>query len=727
MNASAKYVLLSPLNGKLMPLDQVPDDVFAQKILGDGVAIVPEDGKLRSPVDGEISSVAETLHAYGFSTDDGLEILVHFGLNTVELKGEGFKPLVKAGDKVKAGDPVAEIDLDFIKSKGISPITPVLICDGADNLTLEAAEGSVKAGQDVVIALKEETQEAAPAEAEPAPTPEAPSPKEKRKPKFHISFDFFQKLGKSLMAVVAVMPAAGLLLSLGNVFQIMCGNIPFLVAFGRVLEELGWAFFNNLHLLFAVVIGGSWAKEKAGGSFAAIIAFILINRAIGAIFNVTPEMLNEQGAFVYSLLGDKLEISNYFTNILGAASLNMGVFIGIISGFWGGVTFNKFYNFRKLPEVLSFFNGKRFVPIAVTFYSLITALVLSFIWPIVQSGINAFGIWIATSQDSSPILAPFVYGTLERLLLPFGLHHMLTVPVCYTSFGGEYLIQTGINAGSYAYGQEPLWLAWVTDLINFKNAGDTASYQHLLATVIPSRFKVGQMIGSNGMLIGIMLALYRCIPSEKRGKYYSMFLSTILATLLTGVTEPAEFMFMFCAMPLYVVYAILQGIAFGMAGLVNLRVYSFGSVEFLTRLPMALQAGLLGDVINFVVCCVAFLIIGFFVAYFMVRKWNFQTPGRSDRDDLGLSPEEQSQVASQRFGTTEAERIIVLLGGRENIDLVDACMTRLRITVKDPTKVASQSEWMNCGARGLLVKGNGIQAIYGTKADILKCDINDIL
>jgi phosphotransferase system glucose/maltose/N-acetylglucosamine-specific IIC component len=177
----------------------------------------------------------------------------------------------------------------------------------------------------------------------------------------------------------------------------------------------------------------------------------------------------------------------------------MGVFVGIIAGFLGGIVYNKYYNFRKLPDVLSFFNGKRFVPLVVIFWSVVVSLVLSVVWPIVQLGINSFGMWIANSADTSPVLAPFVYGTLERLLLPFGLHHMLTIPMNYTSFGGTYIIQTGLSAGTEVFGQDPLWFAWITDLIGFKNAGNMEAYNNLLATVTPARFKVGQMIGSTGL------------------------------------------------------------------------------------------------------------------------------------------------------------------------------------------------------------------------------------
>ena len=289
--------------------------------------------------------------------------------------------------------------------------------------------------------------------------------------------------------------------------------------------------------------------------------------------------------------GQEIAVNGYFTSVLGAPALNMGVFVGIIAGFVGDVAYNKYYNFRKLPDALAFFNGKRFVPMVVIAYSVVISIVLSLFWPVVQTGINNFGIWIANSSETSPVLAPFIYGTLERLLLPFGLHHMLTIPMNYTSFG---------------------------------------------------------------------------------------------------------------------------------------------NLEFITRIPMSLQAGLGGDIINFVICVIAFFVIGYFVAYFMIGKLQLATPGRlgnytDDNADDSAAAAKTEKKADKKADNGQAERIIALLGGRENIVLVDACMTRLRVTVKDPAKVADLAAWKAEGALSLLVKGDGIQAVYGPKADVLKSDINDIL
>lgn len=716
-------LIKAPVSGQTVALDQVPDPVFSGKALGDGIAIVPVDGKIYSPVNGEIATVAATKHAYGFSSEDGLDILVHVGLETVALDGEGFTVHVNEGDKVKAGDLIAEVDLAFLAKKEINPITPVLICGGMDDMQMQTASGNVSAGKDAAITLV-----AKEAVSEKAADTLAETPKKKG---IGINFDLLQKLGKVLMTVIAVMPAAGLMLSVGKLVQMAGADLPMVLTIGSTMENIGWAIINNLHILFAAAIGGSWAKERAGGAFAAIISFILINCITGAAFGVTSAMLNEEGAVVTSLFGQEMLVENYFTSVLGAPALNMGVFVGIIAGFVGGVVYNKYYNFRKLPDALSFFNGKRFVPMAVIAYSVVISLVMAVIWPVVQTGINMFGVWIANSSSTSPILAPFIYGTLERLLLPFGLHHMLTIPMNYTSFGGTYLIQTGINAGSEVFGQDPLWLAWVTDLINFKDAGDLASYQNLMTTVTPARFKVGQMIGATGLLMGIALAMYRRVDEDKKKNYRSMFFSTVLAVFLTGVTEPLEFMFMFCALPLYVAYALLQGCAFAMAGVIDLRLHSFGNLEFLTRVPMSLKAGLGADIIHFVICCVAFFAVGYAVAYFMIGKFKFATPGRlgnytdENEDEGGASASGGSSGGNGNGG--QPERIIALLGGRENITLVDACMTRLRVTVKDPEKVADAAAWKAEGALGLVRKDNGIQAIYGPKADVLKSDINDIL
>lgn len=539
------------------------------------------------------------------------------------------------------------------------------------------------------------------------------------------SFEFWQKFGKALMVVVAVMPAAGLMICVGKLVG-MCGDMHLIKTVANVIEQLGWGIIGNLHILFAVAIGGSWAKERAGGAFAALIAFILINLTTGSIFGVTSDMLLDSNAKVTSLFGQSLTVSDYFTSILGAPALNMGVFVGIISGFLGASLYNKYYNFDKLPNALSFFNGKRFVPFVVILGSVVSAIILSIVWPFAQTGLNAFGMWLAESKDTAPILSPFIFGCLERLLLPFGLHHMLTIPVNYTELGGVYTVLTGTNAGNVIAGQDPLWFAWISDLINLKGAGDTSAYNNLLATVTPARFKFGQVILSSASLIGAALAMYKNVDEDKKKKYKSMFLSAGLAVFLTGVTEPLEFMFMFVSPILYGAYAVITGIGFAIADIINVRVHAFGFVELLTRVPMFAKAGLVMDLVNFVIAAVAFFSLNFFVFNLLIKKLNLATPGR--RGNYIEDEETTTTASNTNAGKNDlATKIITLLGEKENIVDVDACMTRLRVTVKDKSAVADEAEWKKNGAMGLVVKDKGIQAIYGPKADVLKSDIQDIL
>ncbi len=544
-----------------------------------------------------------------------------------------------------------------------------------------------------------------------------------------MSFDFWQKFGKALLVVVAVMPAAGIMISLGKLVGMMGGDLAFIHTVAVIMEEIGWGVIGNLHVLFAVAIGGSWAKERAGGAFAALIAFILINRITGAIFGVNSGMLADPEATVTSLLGSELVVGDYFISVLGAPALNMGVFVGIISGFLGANLFNKYYNFNKLPQSLAFFNGKRFVPFVVIGGSIVTAVILAFVWPFIQGLLNDFGRWIATSRDTAPIVAPFVFGSLERLLLPFGLHHMLTVPMNYTELGGTYTILTGSSAGTTVAGQDPLWLAWIADLNNLLAAGDTAGYQALLNDVTPARFKVGQMILSSAALIGIAFAMYRNVDKDKRAKYKSMFLSAGLAVFLTGVTEPIEFMFMFVAPVLYGAYAIMTGLAFAIVDIVNIRVHSFGIIEFITRTPMILKAGLWLDLVYFVLACLLFFGLNFAVANFLIKKFKYATPGRLGNyiEDENTEATPTAETNAKSANNSQASTIIELLGGKANIEDVDACMTRLRVTVKDIKAVASEQEWKSNGALGLILKDKGVQAIYGPKADVLKSDIQDQL
>ena len=254
-----------------------------------------------------------------------------------------------------------------------------------------------------------------------------------------INFDFLQKLGKVLMTVIAVMPAAGLMISLGKLVQMSGGDIAAVMTIGTTMENIGWAVINNLHILFAVAIGGSWAKERAGGAFAAVLAFALINVITGNIFGVTSAMLEDPNAVTHTLFGQEIAVNGYFTSILGAPALNMGVFVGIIAGFVGGVAYNKYYNFRKLPDALAFFNGKRFVPMVVIAYSVVIShQLLALFWPVVQTGINnwhldrqpprllgagSVHLWYAGTSAAALWSAPYADHPHELHLFRRHLHH----------------------------------------------------------------------------------------------------------------------------------------------------------------------------------------------------------------------------------------------------------------------------------------------------------------
>jgi len=534
------------------------------------------------------------------------------------------------------------------------------------------------------------------------------------------SFDFWQKFGKALMVVIAVMPAAGLMISLGKLVTTYLG----IALVGRIMEDIGWGIIVNLHVLFAIAIGGAWAKERAGGAFAAIIAFILTNRLTGTIFGVNGAMMGDPAATVTIISGQEVLVKNYFTTILGAPALNMGVFIGIITGFLGATLYNKYYNYDKLPQPLAFFNGKRFVPFVVILGSVITALIMALVWPFIQLALNSFGNWIASSRDTAPVVAPFIYGMLERLLLPFGLHHMLTIPMNYTELGGTYEVLTGATKGAIIAGQDPIWLAWITDLNNLKAAGDMTTYNNLIETVVPARFKVGQVVLSSASLLGLSLGMYKNVDEDKKPKYKMIFFSAILAVFLTGVTEPIEFMFMFVAPVLYVIYAVLTGLAFALADIIDLRIQAFGILELLTRTPLIVSAGIGRDIINFLGVSFSFFGINYFVTNLLIKKYDLPTPGRKGNY---IDDEEDSSGKGQVSTDSVAEAIIELLGGAGNIEEVDACMTRLRVTVKNSSLVAEESLWKRNGAVGLIKKDKGIQAIYGPKADNLKNKINDTL
>lgn len=541
--------------------------------------------------------------------------------------------------------------------------------------------------------------------------------------KIETSLSLLQKIGKTLISVLTVMPAVGIMISIGKILELAGSDIEIIYKLGTVFEAIGWAIINNLPLLFAAAIGGTWSKEKAGGVFSAIIAYIIINVSTGVLLEVTATKLASSNAVTHTLFGSEIRVKDYFISVLGFPALNMGIFAGILSGFIGSITYNKYSNFNKFPDVVSFFNGKHFVQLAVIIVSFLTSIILTILWPVVQTGVTAIGTYLVNSSETSPILAPFLYGLLEKLLLPFGLHHLLSVPINYTALGGAYTIVSGISKGTMVYGQDPMWLAWVSDLSNLNTNAQVANYTNLLYSIVPGKFKIGQMLSSTGLLMGIGYAMYKNIDIKRRASYKKKYISSALTVFLTGLTEPLEFMFMFSAVPLYIVYSILQSIGYALSGFINMRLSSLGMIEFSTRLPMTISAGLIGDVINFLICSIVLALIGYIISSLMISKFNLATLGRN-----GNYIEEKTNTKDILSDyKLLSEQIIKNLGGKDNIKDLDACMTRLRITVNNPSMVSDSDVWKSLGATGSLIKENAVQIVYGPKADAIKTEMNNIL
>ena len=544
-----------------------------------------------------------------------------------------------------------------------------------------------------------------------------------KKLKEKFGFEFWQRFAKALMVVVAVMPAAGIAIGLGKLFTTLFTDVRVLTIIGNIIESIGWVIICNLPALFAVAIGGTWAKEKAGGAFAAFLAYLVMNQTIGTL------SANMLGISTGDLLTDANKYKDLFTTSLGFPTLQLGAIGGIASGFLGANLYNKYNAFDKLPNALSFFNGKRFVPIITLFWGAIFGVIAVFAWPPVQTIINKMGLIIANPNSSLAPIAPFIYGTLERLLLPFGLHHMITIPINYSEVGGVY---KSIFDGTVGAGQDLAFRVWVSDMI--KAAGDPATQQKIMDSYVPGRFKVGQIITALGSLIGAGFAMLHSIPKEKRFKYTSMFFGAMGAVFVAGVTEPIEFMFMFISPLLLGVHALLTGIAFMLPDMLMaifhhpvMTVHSFGLIEFV--LNGIIQVGFLSghhmQWISIVIASGVFGLIYYVTFKYIIIKFNIMTPGRVE--ETSETEEETSRKGAPTFAADERPlKIIEALGGLENLHEVDACMTRLRVTVKDHDKVHADTVFKALGAAGIIKKEKGIQIIFGPEADVLKSKINMI-
>ena len=523
-------------------------------------------------------------------------------------------------------------------------------------------------------------------------------------------FGVLQRVGRSFMLPIALLPVAGLLLGIGSSFT----NETMLAAYGLnsvihpgtliytildVMSQTGSAVFNNLALLFAMGVAiGMARKEKEVAALSGAVAYIIMNTAIQA-------MINAAG-------GVEAMPANSTTTMLGITTLQMGVFGGIVVGLGVAALHNKFYKI-ELPQVLAFFGGTRFVPIVSSIVYLVVGIAMFYIWPVVQSGIAALGALVLASGYAGT----FIYGLLERALIPFGLHHVFYMPFWQTAVGG-----TAIIDGVTVTGAQNIFFA------------ELASKSTTVFSVSATRFMAGKFPFMMFGLPGAALAMYHCAKPEKKKAAGGLLLSAALTAFLTGITEPLEFTFIFVALPMYAVHCVLAGLSFMLMHILNVGVgmtFSGGLIDLV--LFGVMQGNAKTHWIWVVVVGAVYFVLYYLIFRFMISKFDYKTPGRDDAEEVKLYTRADVNARSAASGSNApagddpvSALIVEGLGGTDNLSDVDCCATRLRCTVKDAALVR-QDVLKASGASGVICKGNGVQVVYGPKVAVIKAKLEDYL
>ena len=554
---------------------------------------------------------------------------------------------------------------------------------------------------------------------------------------------FLQRIGKAIMLPIAALPIAGILLGVGGALLGIAGlsnapaiyepliafvNIPAVTAVLTVMKNIGDIVFGNLPILFAVGVAvGLAKKDKGTAALASVFGFIVMNQVISTLLALGVTQL---GVLTPDSVG---EYGTYITTNLGIFTLNMSVFGGIITGIVTALLHNRFCTIQ-LPPVIGFFSGARFVPIITSLTMALVGAVLAFAWPVVQDGISM----LSTFVKNAGALGTFLYGLIERALIPFGLHHVFYTPFWYGSFvEANVLVNGSVQTVAGANTAYFVQLSSMTDLVG----ATSATMSEIVSGT--TRFMAGKFPLMMFGLPGAALAMYKAANPSKRKVVGSLLATAALTSFLTGITEPLEFTFLFVAPVLYVIHCVFAGLAYMLMGVLNVFIgmtFSGGFIDYALFGLLPAGAGVPTKWLTVLLVGIVYFIVYYFVFYFMITKLNLKTPGRDENEgetklytkadfqkSKGVATEAAApQTAGKGEISEKAPLVLSALGGEENIVSVDACITRLRVEVKDKANV-NKDELKNLGAAGVVEVGNGIQAIFGAKADAYKNAINEIL